>query len=71
MIAPRTDEDSPYDKITVLCEAGYPGGGKCRLSTGVPRTVLERLGLERVAVELRRHAVDLSPCSWDSDEAEG
>jgi hypothetical protein len=69
LLEPRTDERAAYYGITVLCEAESPDGGKSRLSTMIARSVVERFGPDRVAAELRRHAADLSLCSWESDGA--
>jgi hypothetical protein len=66
LLEPCADDDSACG-ITVLCEESHPGGDKSRLSTTVDRSVVERLGPDRVAAELRRHGADLSPCSWEAD----
>ncbi|HZW09891.1 MAG TPA: hypothetical protein VFF69_08300 [Phycisphaerales bacterium] len=66
LIEPSAFDGSAWD-ITVLCEETHPGEGKSRLSTMIKRSVVERLGPDRVAAELRRHAADFSPCSWEVD----
>lgn len=56
-----TPADDRYCDITILCELGG------RFGTSVDRSVVETLGIDRVIDEVRRHAIDLSPYSWETE----